>query len=101
DRAPAEPEFVQPAVLERVRVVERQALRFDVAVAGAEGESGVAMRQRRRQEPVRLLIAVADEEAVVLSQVVIDLRVELVVFARQSRIDQIVVDRKSTRLNSS
>ena len=49
---------------ERVRVVERQALRLDVAVARAERRAGVAVRQRRRQDAVRLLVAVADEEAV-------------------------------------
>ena len=48
DRRPAEAELVQPAAAQRVRVVERQALRLDVAVAGAERRARVAVRQRRR-----------------------------------------------------
>ena len=62
---PAEAELVQPVRAERVRVVERQALRLDVAVAGAERGARVAVRQRRRQDAVRLLEAVAREEPVV------------------------------------
>ena len=93
DRRPAEAELVQPVAAERVRVVERQALRLDVAVAGAEGGARVAVRQRRRLQPVRLLVAVAREEAVARRQVVIDLDVELVVLPLLDRVDQVVVDR--------
>ena len=70
---------------EGVRVVERHALRLDVAVARAEGGARVAVRQRRRQEAVRLLVAVADEEAVVGGQPVVDLDVELVVLPLERR----------------
>ena len=79
DRAPAEPELVQPPAAERVRVVEREALRRDVPVARAERVAGVAVRQRGRQEPVRLLMAVPHEEPVVRAQVVIELEVALIV----------------------
>ena len=84
DRAPAEAELVQPVRAEGVGVVEREALRLDVAVAGAEREAGVAVRQRRRQDAVRLLVAVAAEEAVVRRQLVIDLDVDLVVLPRRA-----------------
>ena len=93
DRAPADAELVQQVRAERVRVVEREPLRLDVAFAGAEGEPGVAVRQRRRQDAVRLLVAVAPEEAVGRRQHVIDLEVDLVVLALQRRVDQVVVDR--------
>ena len=79
DRAPAEAEFVQQVRAQGVGVVERDALRLDVAVAGAEREAGIAVPQRRRLQAVRLLIAVTAEEPVVGRQVVIDLDVELVV----------------------
>ncbi len=96
DRRPAEAELVQPGcVPQRVRVVERQALRLDVAVAGAEREPGIAVRQRGRLEPVRLLVAVAREEPVVARQVVVDLDVELVVLPLLDRVDQVVVDRSA------
>ena len=48
DRRPAEPELVQPVRAQGVRVVERQALRLDVAVAGAEGR---ARRRRAAASP--------------------------------------------------
>ena len=93
DRRPADAELVEPPGPECVRVVDRQPLRLDVAVPGAKREARVAVRQRRRQEAVRLLIAVANEEAVVVRQVVIDLAVDLVVVALERRVDQVVVDR--------
>ena len=96
-RAPAESELVEPPGVERVRVVEGEALRLDVAVAGAEGNARVAVRQRRRQVPVRLLIAVAHEEPVVRRQRVIDLHVELIVLPRERRVDQVVVDGLAVR----
>ena len=49
DLVDAEAELVQPARAERVGVVERHALRVDVALAGAERRARVAVRQRRRQ----------------------------------------------------
>ena len=51
-----------------MRVVERKALRLDVAVAGPEGCAGVAVRQRGGLQPMRLLIAVAREEAIVVER---------------------------------
>ncbi len=73
-------------------VVERQPLRLDVAFAGTEGEPGVAVRQRRRQHAMRLLVAVAHEETVVLRERVIDFRVHLVVLPVERRVDQVIVD---------
>ena len=92
DRRPAEAELVQPVAAQRLRVVERQALRLDVAVPGAERRARIAVRQRGRLQAVRLLEAVAGEEAVVRRQVVIDLDVELVVLPLLDRVDQVVVD---------
>ena len=46
-------------LLERVRVVEGQALCRDVAVARAEGRPGIAVREAGRLEPMGLLVAVA------------------------------------------
>ncbi len=65
--------------------------------ARAEREPRVAVRQRRRQQAVRLLIAVAREEAVRLRQVVVDLHVHLIVLTLDRRVDQIVVDLLSVR----
>ena len=44
DRAPPHTNLVQPVAAERVRVVERQALRLDVAVARPEREPRIAVR---------------------------------------------------------
>src|SRR6185436_20203362 len=74
---------------------EGESLRLDVAVAGAKGEAGIAVRQGGRQHTMRLLITVAKEEMVRRRQVVIDLGVDLVVLPRQRRVDQVVVDRLS------
>ena len=92
DRRPSEPELVQPVTAERMGVVEREALRLDVAVAGAERRARISVRQCRRLQPVRLLVAVAREEPVVRRQVVVDLEVELVVLPLLHRVDQVVVD---------
>ena len=97
DRAPAEAELVQQTRAERVRIVEGESLRLDVAVARAEGEARVAVRQRRRQDAMRFLVAVAREEAVVRRQPMIDLEIDLVVEPRQRRVDQVVVDRLPVR----
>ena len=98
DLRPAEAELVEPFPRpEGVGVVERESLRLDVAVTGAEGEASVTVLQRRRQEAVRLLVAVADEETVVAAEIVIDFRVDLIVVAFERGIDQIVVDGLSCR----
>ena len=83
---------------QRVRVVERQTLRLDVPVAGAEREPGITVRQAGRLDPVRLLVAVPDEEAVCARQVVIDLDVELIVLRVLDRVEQVVVDDLSVGL---
>ena len=54
---------------------------------------GVAVLEGRRLEAVGLVVAVADEEPVVVGQAVVQLDVELVVLARHVRVDEVVVDR--------
>ncbi len=92
DRGPAEAELVQEARPQGVRVVEGQALGLDVSLASAEREPGIPMREAGRLDPMRLLVAVPREEAVLARQVVVDLDVELVVLAVFDRVEQVVVD---------
>ena len=81
-----------------MRVVEREALRLDVAVAGAEGRARVAVRQRGRLEAVRLLDSCSGvKNRLFVRQVVVDLDVELVVLPLLDRVDQVVVDRLPVR----
>ena len=53
-------------LLPSVRVVERQALRLDVSFASAERHPGITMREAGRLDPMRLLVAVPREEAVLV-----------------------------------
>src|SRR5262249_19516436 len=92
DTAEADAGFIQPARVESVGVVERQALRANQTGSRAEGRPGIAVRQGRRQETMSALEAIPPEEVIVLGNVVVNLGVELIVFASQHGIVEEVVD---------
>src|SRR5262249_37816254 len=92
DAAEADAKFIQPTRAESVGVVERQALCANQTGSRAEGSSRVAVRQRRRQETVGALEAVSAKEVIVLRKVVVDLGVELIVFAPEYWIKKGVVE---------
>ena len=84
-----------------MRIVEGQALCRDVPVPGAERGPGITVREAGRLEPMDLLIAVPEEEAVCVRQVVVDLDVELIVVTMFDRVEQVVVDDLSVGLSSA
>src|SRR5439155_17745880 len=92
EAAESEPELIQQPRCERVGVVNGQALGANQAGAGAEGESGVAIRKRRRETPLRALQAIPDERSVVGCEILVHLDVELVIVSRLRRIAEKVID---------
>src|SRR5262249_51886416 len=92
DAAESEAKFVQPARAEGVGVVERQTLRANQTGPRAERKSGVAVRQRRRQETVCAFETVPSEEVILLRKVIVNLAVELIVLTLEHGVIKKVVD---------